>query len=249
MAAKMDRGSDALKAQVSDMNQVHMRQTRRGCCQELMGCEAKTEFKYFKQEGGEQFASSLEESDLCCRLCCPMIRPFKTVVQETGTLAELLTIDRPLACAPGGCKCCCFQELNISSGGRPIGKVEEQFFCCVPRFHIKDENDQLLYKMHMPTCCGGMCINVCAEGNPCGKGCCRQSFRLYPGNQEVTDGDAPYVGSILKKPKSLLTELLTDANAFDVAFPPGASTDEKAIVMGTTLFMNALFFEGNEGGE
>lgn len=246
MAEKMDRGSDALKAQVAEMDSVHMRQTRRGCIQEILGCEAKSEFKYFKAEGDEQFATSLEESDFCCRLFCAPIRPFKTVVKETGTEAELVTVDRPLACNVGPCKCCCFQVLDISSGGQPIGKVEEQYYLCVPRFLIKDENDRPLYKMHFPTCIGGMCVNICAEGNPCGKGCCKVSLRLYPADQEDTDGDAPYVGSILKKPKSLMTEMFTDANAFDVKFPDGCSSDHKAIIMGTTLFANALFFETDD---
>lgn len=32
-------------------------------------------------------------------------------------------------------------------------------------------------------------------------------------------------------------------NAFDVSFPAGASADEKAILVGSTLLLNAVFFE------
>jgi hypothetical protein len=242
----MDRGSDALKAQVADMSEVVMRQTRRGCFQEILGCEARTEFKYYKKDEEDKFAVSLEESDFCCRLFCAPIRPFKVTAKETGTEAELFTIDRPLACSPGPCKCCCYQVLDISSGGQPIGKIEEQYYYCIPTFMITDEQDKPLYKMHQPTCFGGMCVNCCAEGNPCGKGCCKASFRLYPADQEDTDGDAPFIGDILKKPKSLATELFTDAVALDVKFPPEATSDEKAIVMGASLFINALFFENDD---
>lgn len=246
MAEKMDRGSDALKAQIADMSEVSMRQTRRGCFQELLGCEAKTEFKYYKNGDEDKFAVSLEESNIFCRLCCAPIRPYEVAAKETGTEAELFTIERPLACGPGPCKCCCYQVLNISSGGQPIGKVEEKFFFCIPNFVISDDQDKPLYKMHQPTCCMGMCVNCFAEGNPCGKGCCKASFRLYPADQEDTDGDAAFIGSILKKPKSLATELFTDANALDVKFPKGATTDEKAVIMGAALFVNTLFFESNE---
>jgi hypothetical protein len=88
-----------------------------------------------------------------------------------------------------------------------------------------------------------MCVNCCAEGNPCGKGCCKTSFRIYPADQADTDGDAPYIGVILKTPKSLKTELFTDANAFDLTFPEGASANEKALLMGSAMFFNSNFFE------
>lgn len=118
----------------------------------------------------------------------------------------------------------------------------------VPRFTVTDHDDQPLYKMHQPTCCGGMCVNCCAEGNPCSsKGCCKESFRFYDANQAETDGDAEYLGSILKKPKSLMTEVFTDADAFEVKFPADATPAQKGIFIGATLFLNALFFEGGDG--
>ena len=86
-----------------------------------------------------------------------------------------------------------------------------------------------------------------AEGNPCGKGCCKQSFRIYPHDQEKTDGDAPYLGVILKKPKSFATAVFTDADAFVVDFPKDASADQKGILMGTSIVLNAVFYEG--GGD
>jgi hypothetical protein len=91
-----------------------------------------------------------------------------------------------------------------------------------------------------------MCVNCCAEGNPCGKGCCKQSFRVYAAGQSSTDGDAPYLGVILKKPKSFGTELFTDANAFVVDFPTEGTADDKAILIGTSIFLNAVFFEGDQ---
>ncbi|EED93227.1 predicted protein [Thalassiosira pseudonana CCMP1335] len=168
-------------------------------------------------------------------------------VVEKGTNAELLSVDRPCSCPIGGCKCCCFQTMSVTSAGQPVGSIEEKCFCCVPRFMAYDGSGNELYKMHQPTCCCGMCVNCCAEGNPCGKGCCKASFRIYPANQDKTDGDAPYLGSILKKPKSLATEVFTSANAFDIKFPDGASVDEKALLIGSAMFFNANFFEGQDG--
>jgi len=98
--------------------------------------------------------------------------------------------------------------------------------------------------------CGGCCVNCCAEGNPCTrKGCCKVSFRLFPIDQKNTGGDAEYIGVILKKPKSAMVEIFTDAEAFDVTFPDDATNDEKAIMAGTAVFINANFFEGDSGGD
>lgn len=55
------------------------------------------------------------------------------------------------------------------------------------------------------TCCGGCCVNCCAEGNPCcGKGCCKVPFHLFPFDQGNTNS-AEEVGKILKKPKRYVT--------------------------------------------
>ena len=101
--------------------------------------------------------------------------------------------------------------------------------------------------MHQPTCCGGMCVNCCAEGNPCGKGMCKESFRIYDAKQEgSTGGDAPYLGQIMKREKSLSVALFTDADTFEVKFPKDATADQKGILIGTSIFINAVFFEGED---
>jgi hypothetical protein len=92
------------------------------------------------------------------------------------------------------------------------------------------------------------CFLSCAEGNPCGKGCCKVSYRIFPHDQAKTDGDAPYLGSILKKPKSFGVEIFTDADAFEVTFPEDASADQKGMLIGTSILFNAVFFEGKGGG-
>jgi len=120
--------------------------------------------------------------------------------------------------------------------------------CSVPSFKVYDGEDKQIFLIHQPTCLGGCCVNCCAEGNPCGKGCCKVSFRVYPAEQSDTNGDAPYLGQILKKPKSFGTEVFTDANAFTIDFPKDASTDQKGILMGSAIFINSLFFEGEDGG-
>lgn len=89
-----------------------------------------------------------------------------------------------------------------------------------------------------------MFVDCCAEGNPFGRGCCRQSFRVYPFSQENTDDDAPYVGKILKKPISVLMELFTNAEIHVLDFPSGSSAAQKGTLIGSTIFLNSIFFQG-----
>lgn len=239
----MDRGSEALKTHVSAAQTLSIRQTRRGWCQECMCCEAPDEFKFFKADEEEHFATALEKSGSCVRCCLSPCHPFKLSVVENGTGAEILSMDRPCNCCVIGCKCCCYQTATFTSGGETMGTIKEQFFCCVPRFKTYDFEGKEVYKVHPPTCVGGMCVDCCAEGNPCGKGCCKSSLRIYPASQDKTDGDSPYIGLILKKPKSASTEVFTSASAFDVSFPESASADEKALLIGSAIFFNANLFE------
>ena len=165
-------------------------------------------------------------------------------VKELNTDSEMITVERPFRCAMGSCKCCCYQSLSVNSGGQMLGSLQEDCWYCVPAFTLSDANSTPVYKIHPPTCCGGCCVNCFTEGNPCGKGCCKVPFRIYPADQDDTGGDAHYVGKILKKPKSLLVEILTDANAFEVSFPKSSTVAERGLIIGTSVLLNAVFFEG-----
>ena len=79
MNETMDRGSNALKAHVTDASTMSIRQTRRGWLQECLGCEARNEFKIFV--GDNQIAEALEDASCMCRLCCSPIHPFTMEVK------------------------------------------------------------------------------------------------------------------------------------------------------------------------
>ena len=84
-------------------------------------------------------------------------------------------------------------------------------------------------------------VNCCAEGNPCGKGCCKSSFRIYAPDK---GGDHdPYLGVILRKPKSIVDEFFTDADTFDVTFPKEATADQKGLLTGVAIYINSVFYE------
>lgn len=238
----MDRGSHVLQTHLGRCDQMEIIQTRRGWCQDGLGCAPRTEFNYFI--GSNHVATSLEEGDPWCRICCNGMHPYRMEVKELHSDLNMLTVDRPFACHAASCKFCCYQEASFTSGGDYLGRIEEQFYCCIPQFVLYDSANRPLYKIHPPTCCSGMLVNCCAEGNPFGRGCCRQSFRVYPYTQENTDDEAPYVGRILKKPISVLIEIFTNAEIYVLDFPSDASAAQKGTLIGSTIFLNSIFFQG-----
>lgn len=240
----MDRDLEKINQAFGSATSMSVRQTRKGWFQELLGCEAQDEFKWFNTTDGrnDQIGTSLEESDCCARMFCGGCHEF-TMVAKDSNGEEILTMNRPWSCNAGACKCCCYQKMSYSHKGTNIGEMEELCWACVPRMQIKDASGKPIYKVHSPTCCMGMCVNCCAEGNPCGKGCCKVPFYIYPASQEDTDNGAPYVGKVVKVPKSLMTEIFVDSEAFDVNFPVDATPVQKAMIAGSAILINANFFE------
>lgn len=58
-------------------------------------------------------------------MCCNPIHPFKMNVKELNTDAHMLEVERPLTCCASACKCCLFQEANVTSDGATMGSVKE----------------------------------------------------------------------------------------------------------------------------
>jgi len=40
-----------------------------------------------------------------------------------------------------------------------------------------------------------------------------------------------------------MTEAFTDANAFELIFPDGSTVAQKGVILGTSILLNAVFFE------
>jgi hypothetical protein len=234
-------------AVLQNHKQVMVAQTRKGCIQELMGCEAKNEFYIHPQDtSNPPFLYSLEESSFLCRLCCKNQRPFKQTITMGGNPGGevLMSMDRPFRLSQGPCNlnqyCCndtvCGNPVISFNGGdaSKLGKAEIPMYCCYPNIAVTNEAGGHEYDVHMPLCCGDMCVNCCAEGL-CN---CKIPFYVYkPGDTENQ------VGKIIKLWRGMGTELLSDADTFQVTYPEDATPEQRARLLGTTIFINVLFFE------
>ena len=54
------------------------------------------------------------------------------------------------------------------------------------------------------------------------------------------DNGADPIGKIVSRPKSLLTEVFTDANVFDIYFPANANAEQKALICGSAVLLNTM---------
>ena len=135
-------------------------------------------------------------------------------------------------------KCCCYQELLSNGPGGPNGTVVETCWYCVPQFDVKRPDGTTEWKVSMPTCIGGMCVDVFAEG------LCNCRIPFYVFTPESGTSKDEKVGYVTKIWGGLGTELFTDAAKFEVQFPPAATPDSKARLLGAVFLLNQLFFEG-----
>jgi len=233
-----------------------VKQTKRGCFQEWFGCEAVAEFEVLDATAGRGEAHAnktvmmAEETSSCLlRLVLGGYHPWTIAVRgqdpATGgvlaTNAPAVKHDRPLRLPMMPCKCCCFQEVQHmeATDGRPLGTTVEQCYVCVPRFHVKKSDGDVEYVLSQPTCCGGAVVDLCAEGF-CN---CRVPFYVYDPKSTVYEKDN-MLGKIVKVWSGLFKEAFTEADTFEVTFPPGAASASKARLMGSLFLINQLGYEG-----
>jgi hypothetical protein len=214
-----------------------------------MGCDANEEFKVASLEDPNSvFLYIREETGFCTRVLCGNNRPFLMKMyngqDESSTSGPIVTsFNRPLKLPMGNMKCCCYQELEIlDKGTQPIGTVREICWYCVPAMNVYKPDGNAEYHISPPTCFGGMCVDLCAEGL-CN---CRIPVYLYPPNTTSTDKDAR-VGKIVKVWAGLGNELFTNAKTFEVEFPKDATAEAKARIIGGVLLVNQIFFQNDSG--
>jgi hypothetical protein len=223
---------------------LFVKQTRKGWLQECLGCSANTEFKIATmQNPNNDVMYAIENSGCCVRFFCGIMRPFTLTVSEGGQPGGKVHSfhERPFALPLGSCKCCCFQQVVAKDGnGAVIGSIQEDFYMCVPSFKVLSGSipgqGVHQYNMHMPTCCGGMCVDMCSQG------CCscRLPFHIYlPGKEN----NGEQVGEIVKVWSGAKKELTSDADNFELHFPGNVDAATKTRLLSATFLINQLFFE------
>jgi len=256
---------------------ILIKQTMKGCLQELCGCEAKSEYKVsamdwsyiddtsLLKEGVMNQADELyiiEESNCCLRICFQDGRPFVLKVSTGGGPGGQPVVEyrKPFGCpvmftihtdsGQVDCPCCCMlpEVTAFNPEGAELNKTK--YLCdinlYVPKF-MYSEGGQDIYKIRPETCCGGCCI-VCSCGK--GGGCAVPFYFWDPITGEKIQGAAEdQEPQITKVWAGLKKECCSTADNFAVFFPAGSSPERKAGILGSTMLVDFVFFEGRKGGE
>jgi len=198
------------------------------------GFESANKYKIYNSLGQEVYYAK-EDTDCCTRQVCGPGRPFLMNITDTRG-QEVIRLDRPLRCGNGCLPLpCCLQEIEVQSPpGTLIGTVQQEWSFCNPKFVIKNEAGEAIFRTVMEVC-GGACTGWC---------CSDAELPLI-----TMDGQE--VGKITKQWSGLGKEMFTDADNFGINFPMDLDVKMKATLLGALFLVDFMYFEKqnqNSGG-
>lgn len=269
----MAGGSSKLDEILADKDGLLVKQTTRGCIQECLGCEAKSEYKISKMEwdmieygykvvdGGmheKDVLYALEESSCCIRFCWRDGRGFNMKVSEGGEAGGAPVLNYNAPCGfplffsiPTNdgevtCPCCCLLP-NLAAelpNGSPLG-ASSHYICDQYLFVPKLSYRENGEDVYIlrPETCCGGCCLAC---NLKGKGAIFIPFYFHdPTTMKVVGGE--YGGEETPQIRKLWAgfkkECCSTADTFAVMFPPGINSTRKAGLLGLTFLLDFSVFE------
>ncbi|XP_036337947.1 phospholipid scramblase 2-like isoform X1 [Rhagoletis pomonella] len=184
------------------------------------GFETNNKFS-IKNALGQKVYYAVEDNDCCTRNMCGPARPFDMKIFDNFR-NEVIHLNRPLACS-ACCFPCCLQTMEVSAPpGSVIGTIEQEWSICSPSFRIKNHIGDTVLRIEGPFCTFTMCGDV--------------EFKVVSLTGET-------VGKISKQWSGLARELFTDADFFGINFPMDLDVRMKAVLLGATFLIDAMFFE------
>ncbi|KAK2725216.1 phospholipid scramblase 3-like [Artemia franciscana] len=189
----------------------------------MLSYESQNKYEIFGSNG-ELLFNSKEESGCCSRQLFGSSRPFEMAISAPSG-QEIIHLSRPLACG-SLCFPCCQQEMEVfSPPGNLIASIQKEWTLLTPLFSVYDSTGQKIFKVK------GSMLTTSFFGNDV-------DFKVIAGSDTE-------VGCISKKWGGLLTELVTDADKFNVTFPVDLDVRMKAALLGLAFLIDFLYFEKN----
>ncbi|XP_023291313.2 phospholipid scramblase 2-like isoform X1 [Lucilia cuprina] len=184
------------------------------------GFETNNKFS-IKNALGQKVYYAVEDNDCCTRNMCGPARPFDMKIFDNFR-NEVIHVHRPLACS----SClfpCCLQSMEVSAPpGNVVGTIEQEWSLCAPAFRIKNHIGDTVLRIEGPFCTFSMCGDV--------------EFNILSLTGEN-------IGKISKQWSGLAREIFTDADFFGITFPLDLDVRMKAVLLGATFLIDAMFFE------
>ena len=185
--------------------------------------DSRTEKHYdIVDSRGRKILSAHEGTTDCC-MAWGKSRPFHMKLLDRNE-EEIIQLSRPCACS-FCCLPCSSQTLNVESPpGTLIGSVMQNWSVCVPQYNVTDETGQTIYWIRETD-------STSSDGFGDG------DFQIF----HAEDRSSEMIGKLSRTWPDLANGHFS--NHAGIKFPPGASPEMKAILLGTCLLINSLFFE------
>lgn len=217
----------------------------------ITGYETPNRYQVYYKNHGEEFYTMLfsckEMSGYCWRNCCSGdARPLRMHIKHaTSSHVEVdfqtnlfAVVDKPYKCS-----CFCLDRPEVvghfgSEEGPIFGKITQPYTCCDPVFHVKNASGEIIYSITTDCCsCGFCCRGGCGVFEPV-------TFYIFNGPDGRSDQFNSSVGRIVKHAMGIQS-LMSDADNFEVFFPPDATSEYKLLLISSALMIDYSFFEEN----
>jgi hypothetical protein len=199
----------------------------------VTGCEMKNKYQGFiwdpsnpMSEGQQIFHFEEVDGGGMQRICCKGNRHLQLNMHE-GTNRDgnvQLQFHKSF-----GLAFCCFcrpEAIVFDGAGQKIGAIDDPFKWCVMDQRIYDPSGAQIYGV-----AGSICqLAICCP--------CLGSVQFG-----INDAAGRPTGFSIQKLFGGCAELMAKVNNFSVAFPPGASAQQKMALIGTTLLIDFEYFE------
>lgn len=190
-----------------------------------------------------QVFTAKEESSFLCRICCQKWREFKMTVtaEKPGEDPVAYTFERPFKCTM---LCCCVmlfpQELTVKDhAAANMGRVWWDFNCLAAmcgklHWKVDDAGGNTQYVVEDNTCCNK---NMCAP-TPC---CPTRTMDILdPASmQPVGSIQNIFPGCSFKN----IFRICSQTDSYKLTFPKDATPQNKALLLGSLMLLEYVYFE------
>uniref|UniRef100_A0A1I8GZG8 Phospholipid scramblase n=2 Tax=Macrostomum lignano TaxID=282301 RepID=A0A1I8GZG8_9PLAT len=186
-----------------------------------------------REPNGRPFLTAQEDTSCCSRQFCGKDRPFVINIFDYQGVPQIrITREYKVNCFCQGCSCCscCKDRIQVECPvDRCVGFVTQECAFCSISYGVFDAQHECSFHIKGPSYC--MCTCPCSD----------KVFSLQ------TPDRSTEVGQLKKVWGGLLTEMMTDADSFELLVPAQMPVDQKAVLLGAAFLIDFMFFEDNAG--
>ncbi|EGC33525.1 hypothetical protein DICPUDRAFT_80710 [Dictyostelium purpureum] len=219
-------------------NKLYFKQKSRHSMWYQFFCPIELQFNVYDSNNNVILKAKENEQSKSNLFFCNTKRSLKMSITTPWNDQEILKIKRNFHCfSKGFLGCCCiescYQDFNIFNGkdttnaGNIIGRIREDFSCCVPKFTVFDEDSNPQFSI-----IGEFC-NMCKSYH--------YTLGIYKYNEYNILNDVEEVGTIYKD-FSGFKECVSELDNYTLTFPPDSNGKQRILFVACTIFIDLMLY-------